>query len=75
MTHLLLLGNLVKNGFKNLYFHPKHFKSPFKSNSYLISVSHPGPVNPSTPTFPNINLTKTMRNLLVAGKITEKRLQ
>ena len=38
-----------------------------------MSISCRGLVNQSTHTFfPNINLTKTMTNLLVVSKITEK---
>ena len=40
--------------------------------SYLVSISCCGPVNQPTPTFPNINLTKTMINSLVVWKMTEK---
>ena len=36
----------------NLYFHPKSFKSIFKLNSYLVSISRHGPVTPSIPFFP-----------------------
>ena len=34
-----------------------------------------GPVYPSIPTFPNVNLTKIIKNLLVILKINEKWLQ
>ena len=67
-----MLGYSIKNGCKYLYFHPKHFKITFKSNSHLMSISRVGLVNPSIPTFPNLNLTKTLTNLLVAWKFTEK---
>ena len=55
--------------------HLKSFKMIFKPNSYLMSIFHRGPVNLSTLTFPNINLTKRIINLFVISKITEKWLQ
>ena len=55
--------------------HPKFFKINLKPNSYLASVSRCGPVNPSSQTFPNINLTQAMEYFLVVWKITEKGLE
>ena len=46
-----------------------------KWNLYLTSLSRRGPVNPSTQTFGNINLTETMTNLIVAWKFNQKRLE
>ena len=43
-----------------------------KPSSYLISVFCRDPINPSNASFPNINFTKTMTNLVVVSKITEK---
>ena len=40
-----------------------------------MSISSRVPVNPSTLTFPNTNLRKTIGNLLVVSKIAEKWLQ
>ena len=40
-----------------------------------MSISRCGQINPTSPTFLNIYLTKTVRNLLVVSKINEKRLQ
>ena len=40
-----------------------------------MSISRRGLVNPSSPTFPNINLTQAMENLLVVWNITEELLQ
>ena len=74
-VNLISVENSVSNGWNNLYLHPKPFKSMFKPNSYLMSIRCPGLVNPSVPTFLNINLTKTIRNLLLASKITKKWLQ
>ena len=37
-----------------------------------MPLSRHGPVNPSTPTFPNINLTKTIRNLSAVSNVAEK---
>ena len=68
----LLLGNSVRNGNKNPFLLPKHFQFFFKANSCLMSISRLGRVNPSAPTFPNINLRKTINNFLVILKITEK---
>ena len=54
----------LKSGSSNLYFHPDTFNKRQKRSSYLTSFSPRGPVNPSTPTFRNINLKET--NLIVA---------
>ena len=40
-----------------------------------MSISRPDPVNPPNLTFFNIGLTKTMTDLLIAWKITQKCLQ
>ena len=66
-----LLGNLTKIDYHNLYFHTRSFKIIFKPNWYLMSILRPSPVNPSKALFPNTNLTKTIKNLLVVSKITE----
>ena len=63
---LLLLGYSIKTGCKNFYLHSKPFKITFKSSSHLTSISWCCLVTPSTHTFPNINLTKTMTNLLTS---------
>ena len=68
----LLLGNSIKSNCKNLYFHPKPFKITFKSSSHMMSISRRFQVTQSTDTFPNINLTITMTNLLIVWKITEE---
>ena len=78
------LGKAVNSNFRHyqsrgnstiLCLHSQLFKLTFKPISYLTSISCRGPVNPSTPTLANINLTKANKNLLVVSKITEKRLQ
>ena len=38
-------------------------------------ISCGGPVNPSSPTFPNINLTQAMTDLLAAWAINQKWLK
>ena len=63
---LLLLGYSIKTGCKNLYLHSEPFKITFKSSSHLTSISWCCLVTPSTHNFPNINLTKTMTNLLTS---------
>ena len=63
----LLFGKLLKNGYNHLYLLKKIYYRSSKSNSYLISISIRGLVNVSTPTFSNINLTKTTTNLLLLG--------
>ena len=70
-----MIRNSLKNDCNNLYLHFKSFKITLKLNSYLMSISRCNPVNWSTPTFPNTNLTKTIRNLLVISKFTKKLLQ
>ena len=59
------MRNPIKNGYKNLYLHPKVFKNTFKPNSHLPLHFLGGLGSLSSPTFPNINLTKTMTNLFV----------
>lgn len=63
----------LKSGSSNLYFHPDTFNKRQKRSSYLTSFSPRGPVNPSTPTFRNINLKET--NLIVAWKLNQKWVQ
>ena len=53
---------------KNLYPHSKTYIMGLKRNSYLMSLSRRDLVNPSSPTFANINLTETMTNVIVAWK-------
>ena len=64
-----------KNGCNNLYYHPFSLSKGQNLFSYLTSLSRRGPVNPSTPTFGNINLTETMTNLIVAWKFSQKQTQ
>ena len=75
IANLLFLGNSIRNDCKNLYLHPKSFKTIITLNPHLMPISCRISVNPSTPTFPNINLARAIRNLLFIGKITEKLLQ
>ena len=37
-----------------------------------MTISCRGVINPSTHTFPNTNLTKTIKNSLVVSKVPEK---
>ena len=62
----LLLGNSIKNGWNNLYFQPKFIKVTSNPNTCLMSISRRSPINLSTTTFPNINLTQAKGNLLLA---------
>ena len=71
----MLIQNSVSNGYKNLYLNPKPFEITFHSNSHLMSIFSGGQANPSTVTFSNISLTKTIKNLLVVSKITKKWLK
>ena len=77
-TPLLLISTrhkAIKNVRNNLYLHPKFFKITLKPNLYLRSVSRRGPVNQSNPSFPNINLTQAIANLLFAWESNQKWLQ
>ena len=56
----------LKYGCNNLYLQHYTFDERQKSFSYLTLLSRRGPVNLSTPTFRNINLTETIANLIVA---------
>ena len=46
-----------------------------KSFSHLMPLLNCGQVNPSTPIFPDINLTQKMTDLLTPRKIIEKYIQ
>ena len=59
-------------GLENIYFHRYHFNLSYKPFSSLISLSRRGPLNPSSPTFYNINVTEAMLNLLVVWKFNQK---
>ena len=56
---------------KNLYLHFETYNMGLKWSLYLTSLSRCDPVNPSTTTFGNINLTETMTNLIVAWKFNQ----
>ena len=60
---------------KNLYLHEKTYNMDLKWNLYPTSLSRRGSVNPSTPTFGKINLTKAMIKLTVPWKFSQKRMQ
>ena len=60
-----------KNGCNNLYFHPYNLDETYKS-FFLSDVTFPSWSGKSVnPTFPNINLTKTIRNLPVVSNVTK----
>ena len=56
----------------HLYFHNKPFRITLKPNSYKMPVFLRSFLNLTTPTFPNINFTKKVKNLLIVLKIIEK---
>ena len=62
----------TKNGCTNLYYHPFSLSKGQKLFFYLTSLSRRDPVNPSTPNFSNINLTRTITNLPVVSNVTKK---
>ena len=57
---------LTKIHIKNLYLHSKTHNMGLKWSLYLTPFSRCGTVNPSIPTFGNINLTEAMTNLIAA---------
>ena len=59
----------MKNGSENIYLHPKPFNNTVNLSWYLMSLSRRDPVNPSTSSFRNINLTKIVRNLPVVSNV------
>ena len=59
---------------KSLYLHSKTYNMVLKRNLYLTSLSRRVPVNLSTPTFPNINLTETITTLIFAWKFNQRRM-
>ena len=75
MAELLVASTSLKKSCNNLYLHCKVFQMNRKSNSYMTSISCHSPVNPSILIFPSINLTQTIKNLLVPWKVTQKLLQ
>ena len=64
-----------KYGWNNLYYHSFNLPKRWKLFSYQTSPSRRGPINTSSPTFPNINLKKTITNLPVVSNVTEIWLQ
>ena len=68
----LLFQKSLKNDCSNLYFYLYNFNKSYKFFAYLTSLSRRGPVNQSTSTFGNINLTETATNLIVAWKFSQK---
>ena len=73
--NLLIVWKITEKVCNILHALRKFFLRNSKSNSYLMSISRRGPVNLSFPTFGNINLTKTITNLLVAWKYNQKLLK
>ena len=66
-------GKIIKPNFRQY----QSYRNNDKFNCYLEIQSEfeRGPVNAALPTFPNINLTKTIKNLPVVSNITELSLQ
>ena len=58
-----------------IYFHSHTLYERKKSLSYLTSLFRHGPVNPSSLTFRDINLTETITNLIVDWKSNQRRSQ
>ena len=56
----MLFQKSLKKDCNNFNFHLHTFDERQKSFSCLTSLSRHGPVNPSTPTFGNINLIEAM---------------
>ena len=71
ITNLIVAWKFNQKRVQESILHYKPFKTTTKSNSYLISTSRRGHGNCVNLFFPNINVTKAIRNLLVL-KITEK---
>ena len=67
-----MLGKLHQKCCDIFYLHPKIFNLSLKSNLLLTLVSCRGVVNASIPTFSNISLTQSMKNVLIAWRITQK---
>ena len=71
ITDIIVVWKLNQKRLKKSLFYPKVSKIIFKSNLYLMSIFHRGQVTPSSPFFPNTNLTKTIGNLLVVSNVTK----
>ena len=50
-TNLIVVVNSIKNSCQSPFLYTKCLKITYQSNSYLMSISVRGPVNPSTPFF------------------------
>ena len=72
ITNLIAAWKSLKNGCKDLYFHPYTFAMINKSFSFLTLLSCRDSVNPSILTFGSISLTEKATNLLVAWKNNQK---
>ena len=66
MNDLPVALAITQKKVQNFYLHSNTFEMSSKSFSHLMPLLNCGQVNPSTPIFPDINLTQTMTDLLVA---------
>ena len=72
MTNLRIVWKVTEKDCNDLNFYSFIFNMSYRSFSFLMALF---PVNLSTPTFGNMNLTKTVADLTVNWKFNQKWLQ
>ena len=75
MTNLLIVWKVTEKDCNDLNFYSFTFNVSYRSFSFLMALFSRGRVNLSTPTFGNMNLTKTVADLTVNWKFIQKWLQ
>ena len=75
MTNLLIVWKVTEKDCNDLNLYSFTFNVSCRSFSFLMALFSRGRVNLSTPTFGNMNLTKTVADLTVNWKFIQKWLQ
>ena len=75
MTNLRIVWKVTEKDCNDLNFYSFTFNMSYRSFSFLMALFPRGRVNLSTPTFGNMNLTKTVADLTANWKFNQKWLQ
>ena len=75
MTNLRIVWKVTEKDCNDLNFYSFTFNMSYRSFYFLMALFSRGRVNLSTPTFRNMNLTKTVADLTVNWKFNQKWLQ
>ena len=75
MTNLRVVWKVTEKDCNDLKFYSFTFNMSNRLFSFIMSLFPRGRVNLSTPTFGNMNLTKTVADLTVNWKFNQKWLQ